>query len=250
MARLLPSDAGRGNRGEACTQIPTASARCFFSAVLDGLGAQLDIQTADTDGQEAPPLGAEVDTELVPCDGITFQLMDVEERTAVGSPSWPTGAPCRSRGTLEIRRIPAVRPLSTRRWQVLGGVLRPRRLFLRGPISAWCCAARTGWAGGSTPGPDGSDEPEAGSQNELQASREPFVGLDRRLLLFRSDGADFTDREVQIIRIISATAATCPVMAWAQGARLRGSRRSTSKRRRSSTLPTSWWSAEAEGGAA
>ncbi len=41
-----------------------------------------------------------------------------------------------------------------------------------------------------------------GVRHELLAAMQPFGALDRRLLLFRSDGRDFTDREVEIIRLI------------------------------------------------
>ncbi len=41
-----------------------------------------------------------------------------------------------------------------------------------------------------------------GVRHELLAAMQPFGSLDRRLLLFRLDGADFTDREVEIIRLI------------------------------------------------
>jgi len=34
------------------------------------------------------------------------------------------------------------------------------------------------------------------------AAMPPFGSLDRRLLLFRSDGSDFTDREVTIIQLV------------------------------------------------
>ncbi|WP_353510249.1 LuxR C-terminal-related transcriptional regulator [Intrasporangium sp.] len=39
-------------------------------------------------------------------------------------------------------------------------------------------------------------------RHELLAAMQPFGALDRRLLLFRSDGTDFTDREVEIVRLI------------------------------------------------
>ncbi len=41
-----------------------------------------------------------------------------------------------------------------------------------------------------------------GVRHELLAAMQPFGSLDRRLLLFRGDGPDFTDREVEIIRLI------------------------------------------------
>jgi DNA-binding CsgD family transcriptional regulator len=41
-----------------------------------------------------------------------------------------------------------------------------------------------------------------GVRHELLAAMQPFGSLDRRLLLFRLDGPDFTDREVEIIRLI------------------------------------------------
>ena len=41
-----------------------------------------------------------------------------------------------------------------------------------------------------------------GVRYELLAAMQPFGYIDRRLLLFRTDGVDFTDREVEIIRLI------------------------------------------------
>ena len=41
-----------------------------------------------------------------------------------------------------------------------------------------------------------------GVRHQLLAAMQPFGAIDRRLLLFRWDGADFTNREVEIIRLI------------------------------------------------
>lgn len=41
-----------------------------------------------------------------------------------------------------------------------------------------------------------------GVRHELLAAMQPFGAIDRRLILFRLDGPDFTDREVEIIRLI------------------------------------------------
>lgn len=41
-----------------------------------------------------------------------------------------------------------------------------------------------------------------GVRHELLAAMQPLGSLDRRLLLFRLDGPDFTDREVEIISLI------------------------------------------------
>lgn len=43
---------------------------------------------------------------------------------------------------------------------------------------------------------------DSGVRHYLLAAMQPFGSLDRRLVLFRRDGADFTDREVEIIRLI------------------------------------------------
>jgi DNA-binding CsgD family transcriptional regulator len=43
---------------------------------------------------------------------------------------------------------------------------------------------------------------DSGVRHELLAAMQPFGSLDRRLILFRLDGANFTDREVEIIRLI------------------------------------------------
>ena len=43
---------------------------------------------------------------------------------------------------------------------------------------------------------------DSGVRYQLFAAMQPLGAMDRRLVLFRLEGADFTDREVEIIRLI------------------------------------------------
>lgn len=145
-------------------------------------------------------------TELVPCDDITFQLMDVEKRTAVGVTVLADGRAVPLGGDPKDPAGPGASDEAMDRfWEAFfapGGCSyaairsgRPdfsmvlRRSDRMGPRQY----SRTLM---------GRLDQERGVKHELLAAMEPFGCLDRRLLLFRSDGTDFTDREVQIITLV------------------------------------------------
>ena len=133
--------------------------------------------------------------ELVPADQVSFQLADIGNRTTEGL--------CFIQGaTLPLETTPddalafwsayfqpggcsydAIRPglpdyqVVVRRSDRYGD-----REYLRYPM--------------------GRVMHDWGIRHELLAAMQPFGALDRRLLLFRWDGTDFTDREVEIIRLI------------------------------------------------
>jgi len=133
--------------------------------------------------------------ELVPCDDVTFQLSEIQEHRATGL--------CVVAGeTVPLESSPeddlafwsayfgpggcsyeAIQPglpdynIIVRRSDQYGD--REYRRFAMGQLMhQW------------------------GVRHELLAAMQPFGTIDRRLLLFRHDGPDFTDREVAIIRLI------------------------------------------------
>lgn len=135
--------------------------------------------------------------ELVPCDDLTFQLMDVPRRS------------CRTL-TLAAGEIETVDndadedpdPEDTARfWAAYwmpGGCSG-------GDSPDYTRVQRTSDRFGDREYrsyPMGKVMADWGMRHEMLAAMQPFGILDRRLLLFRSSGPDFTDREVSIVKLI------------------------------------------------
>lgn len=133
--------------------------------------------------------------ELIPCDDITFQLMDVGEQRV---------------DTLFVTDEGVQRESS------VGAQDEYMQLFWREFWEDDGCAGplRTGdyttvlrhsdfWAEREyADTPLGSMWVELGLRHEVLVPLTPYGGTDRRLLLWRSDGPDFTERELMMLRLV------------------------------------------------
>jgi DNA-binding CsgD family transcriptional regulator len=132
--------------------------------------------------------------QLIPCDDITFQLMDVRRRTFSGVCVTDDGV---------SRDLETPDPEDVERfWAAFwaeGGCSYPmdrndyvtilRRSDMYGDLEY----SRT--AMGALSG-------EAGIQHEVLVPLPPQGVVDRRLLLFRFDGQDFSDRDLLLLRMV------------------------------------------------
>jgi len=140
-------------------------------------------------------------SELVPCDDITFQLMDVQQRTAVGVTVLADGRVVGLEGDPGEQDPEAM----DRFWQAFfapGGCSYNSIRAGRPDFSMVLRRSDRMGAREYSRTLMGRVDQERGVKHELLATMEPFGCLDRRLLLFRSDGVDFSDREVQIITLV------------------------------------------------
>lgn len=133
--------------------------------------------------------------ELIPCDDITFQLMNVgEQRTD----------------------ILFVTDDGVQREHLVGGADEYMQMFWQEFWNDDGCAGplRTGdyatvlrhsdfWTEreyASTP--LGSVRADLGLRHEVLVPMTPYGGTDRRLLLWRTEGPDFTERELMMLRLV------------------------------------------------
>ncbi len=132
--------------------------------------------------------------ELVPCDDITFQVMDVRRRTATGVCVTDDGVS----HTIEDDD-PAVEQEFWEAYWGEGGCSYPHEtgdyvtILRRSDRLGDQEFARTRM---------GSLMAAWGVRHEVLVPLPPQGVLDRRLLLFRGDGSDFTDHELLILRLL------------------------------------------------
>jgi DNA-binding CsgD family transcriptional regulator len=133
--------------------------------------------------------------ELIPCDDITFQLMDVREQRL-----WVQGVS--HDGVQHEEMVGAENQFTSMFWQEFwnddgcAGALRTGDYATVMRLSdSW-----TDRRYASTP--LGSVFADRGIRHYVQVPMTPLGPTDRRLLLFRSDDPDFTERELMMLRLI------------------------------------------------
>lgn len=132
--------------------------------------------------------------ELVPCDDITFQVMDLRRQLASGVCVTDAGV------SYELMDPdPAIEQEFWAAYWAEGGCNYPEdtgdyvTVLRESDRSGDLERARTRM---------GSLMAQWGIRHEVLVPLPPQGVLDRRLLLFRSDGADFTDHEVLLLRVL------------------------------------------------
>jgi DNA-binding CsgD family transcriptional regulator len=132
--------------------------------------------------------------ELVPCDDITFQVADVRRRLATGV--------CVTDGGVTTTVMDADPAVNQEFWEAYwaeGGCSYPHEggdhvtILRRSDRLGDREFARTRM---------GSLMTQWGVRHEVLVPLPPQGVLDRRLLLFRCDGSDFTDHELLILRLL------------------------------------------------
>lgn len=132
--------------------------------------------------------------DLVPCDDITFQLMDVRRRTATGVCVTDEGVS----HTIEDTDPAAVEEFWAAYWGE-GGCSYPQETG--DYVTILRSSDRLGDQGLARTRM-GSLMAAWGVRHEVLVPLPPQGVLDRRLLLFRSDGSDFTDHELLLLRLL------------------------------------------------
>ncbi len=135
--------------------------------------------------------------ELVPCDDLSFQLMNLPRRSCrlLSLEAGEVGAT-----DDEVDEDPD--PEATARFWAAYWL--PGGCALGDPPD-YACVRRTSDRFGDREFrsyPMGGLMADLGMRHEMLAAMQPFAGLDRRLLLFRTSGPDFTDREITIVKLI------------------------------------------------
>ena len=136
--------------------------------------------------------------ELVPCDDVTFQLMDVEHRAVTGVTVIADGSTTRIEDDLDDAEM-------DRFWQAFFAPGGCSYASIRAGRPDYGMVVRHSDRLGSREYAGtlmGRFDADRGVRHEVLAAMPPFGALDRRLLFFRGDGRDFSDREVAIIRLV------------------------------------------------
>ncbi|MEO6997769.1 MAG: hypothetical protein ABI112_06770, partial [Terracoccus sp.] len=135
--------------------------------------------------------------ELVPCDDLTFQLMDLSRRS-VQLLSVEAGEIGASDTDVDEDPDPEDTALFWAAYWMPGGCSG-------GDSPDYTRVERISDRFGdreSRSDPMGRYLTDHGVRHEMLAAMQPYDCLDRRLLLFRLSGPEFTDREVGIIKLI------------------------------------------------
>ena len=134
--------------------------------------------------------------ELVPGDQVTFQLSDIGRRSSEGGLCLVDG-----------RTVPHA-PSPDKSFAFWSAYFEPGGCSydaIRPGLPDYSVVVRRSDRFGDREYeryPMGKVMGDSGVRHQLFAGMQPWGALDRRLVLFRLEGADFTDREVEIIRLI------------------------------------------------
>ncbi|HET8561990.1 MAG TPA: LuxR C-terminal-related transcriptional regulator [Marmoricola sp.] len=133
--------------------------------------------------------------ELIPCDDITFQLMDVSEQRVDTLFVTDDGVQRESSVGAEDEYL----QVFWREFWEDGGCAGPLRTGDYTTVLRHSdCWAEREYANT----PLGSMWVKLGLRHEVLVPLTPYGGTDRRLLLWRADGPDFTERELMMLRLV------------------------------------------------
>ncbi|MGH3444271.1 MAG: response regulator transcription factor [Nocardioidaceae bacterium] len=132
---------------------------------------------------------------LIPCDDITFQLMDVREQ-------WLSTLFSTDDGVQREETVGAEDEFTQTFWQEFwndGGCAGPMRT---GDYTTVLRTSDSWTERGYANTPVGSMFAGVGIRYEALVPMTPHGLTDRRLLLFRAEGPDFTERELMMLRLV------------------------------------------------